>query len=309
MTILTTQNHAGSANPHPQYQNVVNVSSAIDNSTTGLPWLKIFEFNIAKPDDHLPSTFQRIIFGFKTFDRSSDNNNSIIDFSGYISIRSDKNLYVNISKTYMLNPDSKIGDTNLYVYYIKNSDNSFTVKGYLNVTFKYKRLTVLNPFAYIPQDRMSFTRQNILTSKVPQFEKTKEFFKYVNGSSFITENEKNSDISGYSFKKNDVNNYNYFIQEAKFSSGVTASVQRISDRVFLEIYAGSTMATGTAIGTIPLGFRPQIQSSVLLYDSDGKTYPALIKTDGTITTYQDILSGVYLKGHADYRTVDSFILN
>ena len=307
MIELTETNHGAYANPHPQYQNNFTISSLTDNDTSGKPWIKIFDIKIAQPDLHLPITFQRVIFGFKAFDTASDNNNSIIDFGGYITIRADGNLYVSTAKTYSLNPIQKIGDLDLYVYYYKNSDSSFSVKGYVNMSFKYKRLTLLEPFAYIPQGRISFTRQSLLTSKVPQYEKTKEFFKYVNGSSFITENEKNSDISGYSFKKNDVNNYNYFIQEVTFSSGVTASVQRISDRVFLEIYAGSTKATGTAIGTIPLGFRPQIQSSVLLYDSDGKTYPALIKTDGTITTYQAILSGVYLKGHADYRTVDEKI--
>lgn len=307
MIELTETNHGAYANPHPQYQNNFSISSLTDNDTSGKPWIKIFDIKIAQPDLHIPTTFQRIIFGFKAFDTASDNNNSIIDFSGYISIRNDGNLYVSTAKTYKLNPIRKIGDLDLYVYYYKNSDLSFSVKGYVNVSFKYKRLTILEPFAYIPQDRISFTRQSLLTSKVPQYEKTKEFFKYVNGSSFITEDAKNSDISGYSFKKNDVNNYNYFIQEVNFSSGVKASLQRISDRVFLEIYANGTTADSTNIGTIPLGFRPQVQSSALLYDSSGKTYPALITTGGTITTYQTVLSGVYLKGHADYRTVDEKI--
>lgn len=61
---LTPLTHGGRGDPHPQYDSIKTYESAVDSNN--LPWLKVFELQIASPDLQIANTLQRIFLALKS---------------------------------------------------------------------------------------------------------------------------------------------------------------------------------------------------------------------------------------------------
>lgn len=308
MTLLTNLNHGANGNPHPQYQSSRVYQSSIDMTSNGDGWLKIFEINFASPDFHISETIQRMAFGFIVIDNASDNEYSIFEFNGYISvIGTDGRLKVSGTKDFKNRQygSGNLNNINVYIYSLKNSDGSYNVKAYLYAPWKHKRLAIINPWSNIPQDRMAFTRTNVLSSKVAQFIKNDAIFSQYSNVVNISDTAKQSDINGYSQYIFSVKGEVTYSQPLTLSSGLTCTLGRIGLNVSLNINGGTVSSSTTNLGTLPSGYRPVGGSSLIAFSDDGTLFPLNISSSGVLTATKALNGGTSLKGTSNYVTNDA----
>lgn len=311
MVKLTSENHGAFSNPHPQYENVTVYQSQIDNSVNGDPWIKILDINLADPDLHLHGTIQRIVFGFTLVDNASDNEFSTFNFLGQAAVNYNGDIQLSGTKDYS---NKKYGSTNfskasMRFFYIKKSDNSYNLKGYLYAPWKYKRLAIINPWVNIPQDRLSLSQTNILTAKVAQFMKTKSIFSTIKAEKYISDDELNTILTGYSSYSFSFKREQTYTNVTNYASGLQVTVGRQGQVVSINIRGtSSNVGSDNVLGTLPAGYRPVSGAGIATfrYDGNGTISPITITPNGVMTFVSSITQGKIIFGTGSYVTNDSF---
>ncbi|MCT8386064.1 hypothetical protein [Leuconostoc mesenteroides] len=311
MVKLTSENHGAFSNPHPQYENVTVYQSQTDNSANGDPWIKFLDINLAQPDLHLYGTIQRIFFGFTLIDNASDNEFSTFDFSGQVAIDYNGNIQMSGTKDYR---NKKFASTNFSkiscrLFYLKKSDNSYNLKGYLYAPWKYKRLAIINPWINIPQDRLSSSRTNILTAKVAQFMKTKAIFSTIKTEKYISDDDLNTLVTGYSSYSFPLKREVSYTKIVNFDSGIQVILGRQGLEVTINVRGGSAnIGSDNVLGTLPAGYRPVSGAGIATfrYDGDGTISPITITPNGVMTLVSAIPKDKIIFGTGSYVTNDSF---
>ena len=306
---LTPQNHGRKGNPHPQYDTVKTYETALDSS--GLPWLKVFELQIASPDLRIPNTAQRIFFGFKVFDNASDTVFSVVEFTGYIGMSGD-NLNVQGTKRFAhqhyLNPNN--AKLNLHLFWQKHDTPlTWTVKMYLEMPWKYKRAVIVQPWINLPKDRYVTTPTNPLMSKLTQREKTDILFGGVAGKSFVNDDAKNADVNEYTDYQCTYNDLSTHTQVIDFN-GMLMTCIRSGNLVSYSLHGQTlhTITQGIAVGYIPVGYRPAstVGMAAFRYDTPSQLSPFSISQSGAVVLIgTDVPNGKTMYGSTSTATMDS----
>lgn len=306
---LTPLTHGSKGNPHPQYDTIKSYESTVDNS--GLPWLKLFELEIASPDLQISDTIQRIFFGFKVFDNASDSDFSIAEFNGYIGM-SGTTLFVQGTKQFVHEQYQNANNAklNLHLYWL-NHDNplTWTVKAYLEMPWNYKRAVIMQPWINIPHDRYVTTPTNPLMAKITQREKTDNLFSDITGNSFISGDDKALDVKGftdYQCRYNDLNTHTTNLM----LNGMMLTCARIGNIVSYSLHGQTTntMVNGASIGTIPAGYRPASTVGLVAYryDSSNTISPFSISPGGAVVMIgADVPANKVMYGGVSTATMDS----
>lgn len=306
---LTPLTHGGWGDPHPQYDAIKTYESAVDSNN--LPWLKVFELQIASPDLQISNTLQRIFFGFKVFDNASDTVFSVVEFTGYIGMSGDK---LNVQGTkrfahqHYLNPNN--AKLNLHVFWQKHgSPLTWTVKMYLEMPWNYKRAVILQPWINLPKDRYVTTPVNPLFAKLSQREKTQALFSSVSNAQFISDADKRTEVSGYTDYQC---NYNDLSTHTKVVdlNGMQMTCVRIGNSVAYSLHGQTihTIAQGVSTGYLPAGYRPSTVGIVAYrYDQANSTVPFSVSTNGSVVLLggEDIPAGKVVYGNGTAATIDS----
>lgn len=311
MVKLTSENHGAFSNPHPQYENVTVYQSQIDNSVNGDPWIKILDINLADPDLHLHGTIQRIVFGFTLVDNASDNEFSTFNFLGQAAVNYNGDIQLSGTKDYS---NKKYGSTNfskasMRFFYLKKSDNSYNLKGYLYAPWQYKRLAIINPWINIPQDRLSSSRTNILTSKVAQFMKTKAIFSTIKTEKYISDDDLNTLVTGYSSYSFPLKREVSYTKIVNFDSGIQVILGRQGLEVTINVRGSySNVGSDNVLGTLPAGYRPVTGAGIATfrYDGNGTISPITITPNGVMTFVIPVPKDKIIFGTGSYVTNDSF---
>ncbi|WP_318766575.1 hypothetical protein [Lactiplantibacillus carotarum] len=308
---LTPLNHGKFGNPHPQYGDVQTFQTAVDSSTDGVPWMKIFEVKMGSLEQNIENTLSRLKFGFKAIDNASDSMPSVVYFTGSLAIDYSGNLVVNGLKKYLYRDalNTNKGSFNMHIFYQKGNDNSYTVKVYLTCGWKYKRIAIIQPWIDLPIDRYVTTVTNPLLSKISMSEKTRILFQNIEGETFISLTDLAADVGSST---------NFSVPEemtvtASTTFSLAGSLQAVLTRIGNNVTigfrggAGDTDLSGT-LGTLPTGYRPSSSSGIATfrYDGNGAVSPVLISSNGSVSLLTALAAGKLLYGSGSYNTIDDF---
>lgn len=202
MDVLTIYNHGGMGNPHPQYSNE-GIRGAGYETDIKNEYLPILDFKV---DSNLSDgTLWRIFYGFKAVDEASDNNHGILNITGTHTVDYSGKLINIVGTSWDIYDPITVESTPFeYMVYYKNlGNNIYQVNSYIHLTGRYKRLTIIRPWVYVPtRNQNNQPEYPPLNSRIPVEQQTSYFFDPINLRKFIDADTFTAQTAGFTKVEN-----------------------------------------------------------------------------------------------------------